>query len=51
MLGFGIRSGKDVAHAHAVADGAIIGSAYLTALKRGTEKELLRELTTLTAQP
>lgn len=44
MLGFGIRSGTDVVRAHEIADGAIIGSAYLRALSGGNQHYFLRDL-------
>lgn len=44
MLGFGIRCGSDVNRAHQVADGAIIGSAYLQALSGGNQSVFLRDL-------
>jgi len=43
MLGFGIRSGTDVNRAHQVADGAIIGSAYLQAMSGGNQSVFLRD--------
>lgn len=44
MLGFGIKSKSDVLKAQENCDGAIVGSAYLKALKNGKEKEFLEEL-------
>lgn len=44
MLGFGIKSGMDVIRAHEVADGAIIGSAYLKALSVGNQRIFLRDV-------
>jgi tryptophan synthase alpha chain len=42
MLGFGINSEEDVVKAQANCDGAIIGSAYLKALKNGKELEFIK---------
>lgn len=44
MLGFGINSKDDVFKAHQNCDGAIIGSAYLKALKNGKESEFVENL-------
>ena len=44
MLGFGIKSKKDIVKAHENCDGAIVGSAYLRALKQGREKSFLEGL-------
>jgi tryptophan synthase alpha chain len=44
MLGFGINTKEDVLKAHQNCDGAIIGSAYLKALKTGSETKFIGEL-------
>ena len=44
MLGFGIKSKKDILKAHENCDGAIIGSAYLKSLKKGDQVRFLDEL-------
>ena len=44
MLGFGINSKEDVFKAQQNCDGAIIGSAYLKALKNGKESEFVKNL-------
>ncbi len=44
MLGFGINTKADVLKAHQNCDGAIIGSAYLKALKNGSETKFIGEL-------
>ncbi len=41
MIGFGIKSREDVLEVHQNADGAIIGSAFISALKDGREKEFI----------
>lgn len=44
MLGFGIQSKLDIERAHQFTDGAIIGTAYLKALKVKQENEFLNSL-------
>jgi len=44
MLGFGIKNRQDVIKAQENCDGAIVGSAYLKALKNGKESEFLEEI-------
>jgi tryptophan synthase alpha chain len=44
MLGFGITSKSDVLKAQENCDGAIVGSAYLRALKQGSENSFLEGL-------
>lgn len=44
MLGFGIKSRLDVLKAQENCDGAIVGSAYLRALKQGSENSFLEGL-------
>lgn len=44
MLGFGISSSEDVKKTHIHCDGAIIGSAYLKALKENKETVFLQHL-------
>jgi tryptophan synthase alpha chain len=44
MIGFGIKSKKDISRVQQFADGAIIGSAYLKALEHGKEEEFLSML-------
>lgn len=44
MLGFGINTKEDVLKAHQNCDGAIIGSAYLKALKNGNEAKFIDDL-------
>lgn len=44
MIGFGIKNKQDIEQVHQFSDGAIIGSAYLNALKKGDEEVFLREL-------
>lgn len=46
MIGFGIRNTEDVRSVHEMADGAIIGSAYIRALSSGNQESFLREITT-----
>jgi len=41
MIGFGIKSREDVSDVHQVADGAIIGSAYIKALSEGREQDFI----------
>lgn len=45
MIGFGISTSMDVKNAHKHCDGAIIGSAYLKALKIGKEISFMENLT------
>ena len=45
MIGFGIKNRADVDNVHRLADGAIIGSAYIRAVRSGTQKNFLKELT------
>jgi tryptophan synthase alpha chain len=45
MIGFGIKTHEDVSKVHRMADGAIIGSAYIQALSKGIEREFLTEIT------
>ncbi len=47
MIGFGIRNRSDVENVHRMADGAIIGSAYIRALSNGSEKSFISELLAL----
>ncbi|GAB5418230.1 MAG: tryptophan synthase subunit alpha [Crocinitomicaceae bacterium] len=47
MIGFGIRNRNDVESVHRMADGAIIGSAYIRALSNGTEQSFISELLAL----
>ena len=44
MIGFGIKTKQDIDKVHQVADGAIIGSAYLKALEFGDEKQFLESI-------
>lgn len=44
MIGFGIKNKEDISNAHQFADGAIIGSAYLKALKLKEEQGFLKNL-------
>ena len=44
MLVFGIKSKEDILKAHENCDGAIVGSAYLKALKQGRENSFLEGL-------
>ena len=44
MIGFGIKSRADVERVQKIADGVIVGSAYIRSLDNGEEKEFLREL-------
>lgn len=46
FMGFGIDSKEKVDYVHSVCDGAIIGSAYLKALEKGTEVQFLQSLRT-----
>jgi tryptophan synthase alpha chain len=45
FIGFGIQSAEDVAKVQSVSDGAIIGSAYLKAVAKGSERSMLEGLT------
>ena len=49
FIGFGIKTKEDVIRIQASADGAIIGSAYLRALKKKEEHAFLNLLTSLSA--
>jgi len=44
FLGFGLRTSDDLASAYLECDGGIVGSAFLQALKEGTENEFLKSL-------
>ncbi len=44
MVGFGINTKEDVLKAQQNCDGAIIGSAYLKALKKGEELEFIKNI-------
>ena len=44
MIGFGIKTVEDIKKVYQVADGAIIGSAYLKALSIGKERQFLKSL-------
>lgn len=44
MVGFGIKNKHDIKQIHEVVDGAIIGSAYLSMVEKGTELEFLENL-------
>jgi tryptophan synthase alpha subunit len=41
MIGFGIKTKADVSKVHQMADGAIIGSAYINALSKGAGNEFI----------
>lgn len=45
MIGFGIRSKEDVENVHQIADGAIIGSAYIRAIQRNEKEVFVQSLT------
>jgi tryptophan synthase alpha chain len=44
FIGFGIKTRRDVENVYEVADGAIIGSAFLNAISKGTEEQFLESL-------
>lgn len=44
MIGFGIKTKEDVLKVHAIADGAIIGSAYLEALASSSQAKYIETL-------
>jgi tryptophan synthase alpha chain len=46
MLGFGINNSQKVTDAHEVCDGAIVGTAYLKAVKNNQAQEFVQELIT-----
>lgn len=50
MIGFGIKSKEDVLDVYQKADGAIIGSAYIRALKEGQEREFISSVSALEPQ-
>jgi len=44
MIGFGVRTREDVANVHKLADGAIIGSAFIRAVNSGSERDFISGL-------
>ena len=44
FIGFGIKNKVAIQEVQSIADGAIIGSAYINAIKAGTDKEFLQEI-------
>lgn len=44
MIGFGIKSKEDIEQVHHLADGAIIGSAYISALEKNNERTFIESL-------
>ena len=44
FIGFGIKTKEDVSHVHTVADGAIIGSAFLKAVENRSEEQFIESL-------
>ena len=50
MIGFGIRNKQNVKNVHKIADGAIIGSAFIKALKSGEERTFISQLLELEPQ-
>lgn len=45
FIGFGIDSKEKIEIVNTIADGAIIGSAYIKAIEKGNEKEFLNDIT------
>jgi tryptophan synthase alpha chain len=50
MIGFGIKTQKDIAAVHEIANGAIIGSAYIKALSEGKEKSFISNVLAIEPQ-